>query len=93
MDRSEIYCLANDLDIAYNGDLCELYAHVYNHSIDLNPNEDLITLKCEIEHRITLLYMEEHSWDQTDTGLWYKIEDDEFWKRYRAAMDKRKDKE
>lgn len=95
MDRNEIRQLANELDIEYSGDLYELYAHVGNHSncgIVGEPDKTLVALKHEIEHRLTLLYMEERSWDQTDTGRWYKIEDDEFWKHYRAAMDKSKNK-
>lgn len=96
MDRNEIRRLANELEIEYDGDLCKLYAHVCNHSnraIVSKPDDDLLALKREIEHRITLQYMEERDWDQDDMGKWYKREDDGFWTRYRAAMDRCKNKE
>ena len=32
MDRNDIRRLANELEIEYDDDLCELYAHVCNHS-------------------------------------------------------------
>lgn len=91
MDKNEIRRLANALDIEYNGDLCELYAHICNHSnraVVTNPNEDLIALKREIEHRITLEYMEEYFWEPDEMGIWRKVSNDEFWARYRAAMEK-----
>ena len=96
MDRNEIRRLANEMSKEYHGDLRELYAHVCNHTnraIVPNPNEELLALKQEIEHRITLAVMEEYSWEQDEMGVWRKISDDEFWKRYRAAMDRYKNKE
>ena len=91
MDRNEIRRLANELEIEYNGDLCELYAHVCNHSLWPNPDEDLIALKREIEHLITLEVMEEYFWERDDMGLWRHVEPTEFFARYRAAMDQQKD--
>ena len=88
--NNEIRRLVNDLDIEYSGDICELYAHVCNHSMRPNLNYRLIALKREIEHRIILLYMEEYLWEQEDTDRWRKIEDDEFWTRFRAAMNRSK---
>lgn len=91
MDRNEMRRLANELGMEYDGDPCELYAHVCNHSnsaVVSNPDENLIALKHEIEHRITLEVMEEHSWEQNEMGYWRKVSDGEFWKRYRAAMDR-----
>lgn len=88
MDYNEIRRLANELEIEDDGDLCRIYAYACNHSIGSNPDERLLALKHELEHRMTLLYMEEYFWEQTDTGYWYKVEHDEFWVRFSAAMDK-----
>ena len=82
---------SNALLEEYKGDKPTAYAHVCNQTYGSCPDETLLAIKRELEHRITLDVMEEHSWEQTDTGEWRKIENDEFWERFRAAMDSAKE--
>lgn len=84
--------LANELEIEYD-DLCELYAIVCNYSSCSDftcLDSKLLLLKREVERKIALLYMDEYSWEQDDTGLWRKISDDEFMKRFYVAMENSK---
>ena len=94
MDRNEIRRLANELKIEYDGDLCELYAHVCNRiACRVEPDEEqkLLSLKREIEHQITLEVMEEYSWERDDMGVWHYIDSAEFSARFWASHKKNKE--
>lgn len=88
--KENIRLLTNALLEEYENDKPTAYAHVCNRTYGSHPNETLLAVKREIEHRITLDVMEEYGWEQTDTGEWRKLENDEFWKRFRAARERSK---
>lgn len=87
INLNEIRQLANELEMEYGGDLCELYAHVSNRIAGRSePSETMLALKRELEHRIALEVMEEYSWERDDMGLWRKLSNDEFLKRFRTCI-------
>lgn len=68
------------------------YAAVCNHIIPSCPDEELIAVKRYLEHLITCDVMEEYGWERTDTG-WRKVENDEFWARFREELEATQNKE
>lgn len=88
MEKQNIRRLTNVLLEEYENDKLAAYAHVCNHTLSSNPDETLISIKRELEHRFALDAMEEYMWEQTNIGEWRKVENDEFWKRFRTAMER-----
>ena len=91
MEKSNIRRLTNALLKEYENDKRAAYAHVCNHTLGSTPDETLLAIKRELEHRFALDMMEEYGWEQTDTGEWRFVTSDEFSARYRAAMDRTKE--
>ena len=87
MDKNNIRCLTNEWLKEHENDKPAAYAHVCNKLLCSEPDETLVAIKRELEHRITLDVMEEYSWEQTDTGEWRYVTPEEFSARYWADRD------
>lgn len=62
------------------GSKAAAYAAVRNELL-LFPTNELMKLRHQLEEFITTDMMDELGWEQTDTGTWRKVENEEFWKR------------
>lgn len=87
MVNNEIRKRAQVLIYEY-GDNREAYAAVCNHLNAVNPDVTMLGVKRYLEYLITCDMMDEHGWEQTDTGGWRKIENDEFWQRWENTITK-----
>lgn len=77
----------------YLGDIYAVYANVCNRIDPARPDEELSAMQRYIEQQLALAIMEEHSWEKTEDGNWLYVSNEEFWSRYRAAMERQRNKE
>jgi len=66
------------------GGKLEAYAAVCNELAPTFSDEELLGVKHYLEYLITADMIDELGWEQTDTGTWRKVENEEFWGRLRA---------
>lgn len=70
-------------------DVHAAYAAVCNNLSPVCPDEEVLAIKHYMEYLLACEAMEEYNWERDETGRWFKLENDEFWARLKAAHDKK----